>query len=378
MPEPIEEPKRTTEVPPRPPTPILSSPDILGKDTEQQKQNEEQQNNLQDNIEEQKEEQPQEATLLQQDIHNENYERNYKNPFDEITNEDIKPNIILEYKTTLSNYLQAYFDTVNEIIKIYENYKENIISGYIEDLVYYFMGQHQRLFTDENSIWNHFLKNDSNITRALKTKDILKGILTKNTKFIDSDITFGDLLNKVSQLTTFLNTLATQYKTPLLPEVIIDNHIGNDIKKIYFLLKNPANQYGYNGVDNIEELTNILERDNDVKRLLNNGEITKQGDDYIYKNEVLSKPQLYKAIMKKNINEILTRSRSSMTDLQKRNKETIKATERRENKRKEMFIKINKGTKHSETTKDKIIKSNGIMVNPGLKINPLLFRANIK
>ena len=189
-------------------------------------------------------------------------------------------------------------------------------------------------------------------------------------------ISFNDLVSSLDKAFEIYNNHAEQFnETITYPKLEQKTYIGESIK--YSNVINNGNQRLYNDIDKIDNVTNDIANNKFINDMLNSGLIVKQNNNYVYDGVELDQDQVLKIVNKARIQEILTRSRSALTNMQKQNRATQRAIGKAERLRRERYIAINKSYNSNKSNEQKEVDKNKGILNNGYKINPLLLRSNL-
>ena len=284
----------------------------------------------------------------------------------------------------LGNSLYIYTDFCEGVINEIDN-GDNITKDIASNILDYVNLFNSAIFGPDGK-WNNGFNNGKILNIISNRETIRDGIIKNNTRLMlynnektdYKDLSWLQLKHFINTLAAKSNTLANKFGLPLLKTIIFTEVLNKNIISYNSLKNNEANQYGYIDTDNVYGVTEMLRNNEVLQGLISKGIITKDGyGNYTYDNEPINISELTNIITKARLQDILTRSRGSLTEMQKNNKAVYQTVSKALQRRRKMFIHINKS---AEPTINKLNKEkqNGIIANGKYKINPLLLRNNLK
>ena len=284
----------------------------------------------------------------------------------------------------LGNSLYIYTDFCEGVINEIDN-GDNITKDIASNILDYVNLFNSAIFGPDGK-WNNGFNNGKILNIISNRETIRDGIIKNNTRLMlynnektnYKDLSWLQLKHLINTLAAKSNTLANKFGLPLLKTIIFTEVLNKNIISYNSLKNNEANQYGYIDTDNVYGITEMLRNNEILQGLISKGIITKDGyGNYTYDNEPINISELTNIITKARLQDILTRSRGSLTEMQKNNKAVYQTVSKALQRRRKMFIHINKS---AEPTINKLNKEkqNGIIANGKYKINPLLLRNNLK
>lgn len=284
----------------------------------------------------------------------------------------------------LGNSLYIYTDFCEGVINEIDN-GDNITKDIASNILDYVNLFNSAIFGPDGK-WNNGFNNGKILNIISNRETIRDGIIKNNTRLMlynnektnYKDLSWLQLKHLINTLAAKSNTLANKFGLPLLKTIIFTEVLNKNIISYNSLKNNEANQYGYIDTDNVYGVTEMLRNNEILQGLISKGIITKDGyGNYTYDNEPINISELTNIITKARLQDILTRSRGSLTEIQKNNKAVYQTISKALQRRRKMFIHINKS---AEPTINKLNKEkqNGIIANGKYKINPLLLRNNLK
>ena len=284
----------------------------------------------------------------------------------------------------LGNSLYIYTDFCEGVINEIDN-GDNINKDIASNILDYVNLFNSAIFGPDGK-WNNGFNNGKILNIISNRETIRDGIIKNNTRLMlynnektnYKDLSWLQLKHLINTLAAKSNTLANKFGLPLLKTIIFTEVLNKNIISYNSLKNNEANQYGYIDTDNVYGVTEMLRNNEVLQGLISKGIITKDGyGNYTYDNEPINISELTNIITKARLQDILTRSRGSLTEMQKNNKAVYQTVSKALQRRRKMFIHINKS---AEPTINKLNKEkqNGIIANGKYKINPLLLRNNLK
>ena len=284
----------------------------------------------------------------------------------------------------LGNSLYIYTDFCEGVINEIDN-SDNITKDIASNILDYVNLFNSAIFGPDGK-WNNGFNNGKILNIISNRETIRDGIIKNNTRLMlynnektnYKDLSWLQLKHIINTLVAKSNTLANKFGLPLLKTIIFTEVLNKNIISYNSLKNNEANQYGYIDTDNVYGITEMLRNNEILQGLISKGIITKDGyGNYTYDNEPINISELTNIITKARLQDILTRSRGSLTEMQKNNKAVYQTISKALQRRRKMFIHINKS---AEPTINKLNKEkqNGIIANGKYKINPLLLRNNLK
>ena len=284
----------------------------------------------------------------------------------------------------LGNSLYIYTDFCEGVINEIDN-GDNITKDIASNILDYVNLFNSAIFGPDGK-WNNGFNNGKILNIISNRETIRDGIIKNNTRLMlynnektnYKDLSWLQLKHLINTLAAKSNTLANKFGLPLLKTIIFTEVLNKNIISYNSLKNNEANQYGYIDTDNVYGITEMLRNNEILQGLISKGIITKDGyGNYTYDNEPINISELTNIITKARLQDILTRSRGSLTEMQKNNKAVYQTISKALQRRRKMFIHINKS---AEPTINKLNKEkqNGIIANGKYKINPLLLRNNLK
>ena len=284
----------------------------------------------------------------------------------------------------LGNSLYIYTDFCEGVINEIDN-GDNIDKNIASNILDYVNLFNSAIFGPDGK-WNNSFNNGKILNIISNRETIRDGIIKNNTRLMlynddktnYKDLSWLQLKNHINTLAAKSNTLANKFGLPLLKTIIFTEVLNKNIISYNSLKNNEANQYGYIDTDNVYGVTEMLRNNEVLQGLISKGIITKDGyGNYTYDNEPINISELTNIITKARLQDILTRSRGSLTEMQKNNKAVYQTVSKALQRRRKMFIHINKSAEPTINKLDKE-KQNGIIANGKYKINPLLLRNNLK
>lgn len=335
-----------------------------------------------DNEEEQTPEQEEQTPEHEEEVPEQEQEKwprtmykHFNNMFDE-----------LKDSKKLGNALYIYTDFCDGIINEIRNVNTGEMNQDIARAILDYVNLFNSAVFGPDGKWNNGFNNGKILNIITNKETIRDGVIKNRTRlsFMRSDgkdykdMSWLQLKHLIQTVVAESNQLANKYNLPLLKTITFSEVLNKNIIGYNSLKNNEANQYGYIDTDNVYGITEMLRNNEVLQGLINKGIITKDGyGNYTYDNEPINISELTNIITKARLQDILTRSRGSLTEMQRNNKAVYQTVSKALQRRRKMFIHINKSAEPTINKLDKE-KQNGVIINGKYKLNPMLLRNNLK
>ena len=286
----------------------------------------------------------------------------------------------------LGNALYIYTDFCDGVINEIRNANTGEMNQDIARAILDYVNLFNSAVFGPDGKWNNGFNNGKILNIITNKETIRDGVIKNRTRlsFMRNDgkdykdMSWLQLKHLIQTVVAESNQLANKYNLPLLKTITFSEVLNKNIIGYDSLKNNEANQYGYIDTDNVYGITEMLRNNEVLQGLINKGIITKDGyGNYTYDNEPINISELTNIITKARLQDILTRSRGSLTEMQRNNKAVYQTVSKALQRRRKMFIHINKSAEPTINKLDKE-KQNGVIINGKYKINPMLLRNNLK
>ena len=286
----------------------------------------------------------------------------------------------------LGNALYIYTDFCEGVINEIRNANPDEINQDIARAILDYVNLFNSAVFGPDGKWNNGFNNGKILNIITNKETIRDGVIKNRTRLSFmrydgkdyKDMSWLQLKHLMQTVVAESNQLANKYNLPMLKTITFSEVLNKNIIGYNSLKNNEANQYGYIDTDNVYGVTEMLRNNEVLQGLINKGIITKDGyGNYTYDNEPINISELTNIITKARLQDILTRSRGSLTEMQRNNKAVYQTVSKALQRRRKMFIHINKSAEPTINKLDKE-KQSGIIVNGKYKINPMLLRNNLK